>query len=701
MGGRANQAHTLATARIDASVNVSQFADAPVSRSSKSVEDLSRIMTKLMAMSPARSLFACSTCMGVDNSCRIHALCVDGVWKGYNKKSRKKFQNISEPCKAQSVSSAATARAPMRPLERLIRREQTSSILLVAVTGSLIHITQDSVKAATGAIKIVRRGVLPPDFYDESVCGSSSRLFANDLGENCTLCGLRSLTQCLFIQSVLLYRILRAMLHCFKKTGQKQSKKKVGKGQNRKTTRTTSQNYSASQSVVVLTSALFAISTEDSSVESFPEDAICWVDDIKPISNVLPNTEVFLLYKGLIQGPATHFSTRQEIPSLHTLSTLCLKADEAELKMCLGNPSALMWSAAENVASVVTNNALSNLRLLVSGLFSGLVLQDRRNKAVHSNVGVGLGSVVNCFGRVLQENEKRVREFYQFYDTFIGGQGSASQYAMKWKSTDRSELQQRMLDEYHIIPNSDQQKNHFDIACASGTYFPCFPQVRPLPFNDELKEGVDDSKFGFCSKAYLQKKTTFTPGALTFCCSCPSPIILGFKVLEKNEGPRAVLDIIVSRFLEVPRFLIYDFGCGVYNSAVHTLWWAIEDSTVVSDDFHGGNHSCSPAFLPTSHNLLNGTNTVAHEQRNRAITSVVQSLRHMSHKNYIALLSVQATILNIQAKAKASPNFSARPRHVGPRDIDWLYFHCLGLNCPCCVTPGPQVVYDLSLGSKQ
>lgn len=115
--------------------------------------------------------------------------------------------------------------------------------------------------------------------------------------------------------------------------------------------------------------------------------------------------------------------------------------------------------------------------------------------------------------------------------------------------------------------------------------------MRPLPFNDELNSGVADAHFGFCSKTYLQKKTTFTPGALTFCCSCAHPKILGFKVLEKNDGPRSVLDVVVSRFTEIPRYIIYDFGCGVYNAAIHTLWWAMENSTVVSDAFHGGNHT--------------------------------------------------------------------------------------------------------------
>lgn len=117
MGGRVEQAHAIGTTVIEAHFNLSQFAGSAVSRSSRIVEELCRIMTRLMALAPPKSLFTCPTCTSKDGKKHLHALCVDSVWKGCNKKSRKKFGQVSEECKPKAVSKATTSRNPMRPLD--------------------------------------------------------------------------------------------------------------------------------------------------------------------------------------------------------------------------------------------------------------------------------------------------------------------------------------------------------------------------------------------------------------------------------------------------------------------------------------------------------------------------------------------------------------------------------------------------------
>lgn len=218
----------------------------------------------------------------------------------------------------------------------------------------------------------------------------------------------------------------------------------------------------------------------------------------------------------------------------------------------------------------------------------------------------------------------------------------------------------------------------------NGMFFPGHQQIRPTPFNDELKNVSQQDMFGVCSKNYVQKNDSFTPGALTFCCSCSTPKTLGFKVLGKNEGPRAVLDILLSRFPVLPRHMIYDFGCGLYSSAAHNLWWALEDTTITSDALHSLNHNCSPSYFPTAHESLNMTNTVAHEQRNRPISEIQNTLRYASQESYIALLAYQLSILNLKATAKASDEYEKRETGVSESDLGWAYFHCLKLRCPCC-----------------
>lgn len=191
--------------------------------------------------------------------------------------------------------------------------------------------------------------------------------------------------------------------------------------------------------------------------------------------------------------------------------------------------------------------------------------------------------------------------------------------------------------------------------------------------------------FGICSKSYFQGTRSFTQGALKFLCSCSNPIIMGLKVFEKNEGPRAVLDIIISRFATLPRHVIYDFACGLYSAALNNLWWALEDTTVVSDNLHSQNHTCSPNFTPTAHDSLNMMNTVSHEQRNSAITQMQDSLRATSQESYIALLAYQACLLNLKAKTLSSPKYETRSEpHPNENHLEWAWFHCLGWSCPCC-----------------
>ena len=190
--------------------------------------------------------------------------------------------------------------------------------------------------------------------------------------------------------------------------------------------------------------------------------------------------------------------------------------------------------------------------------------------------------------------------------------------------------------------------------------------------------------YGICSKHYLQRNASFTPGALIFSCSCSHPKVLGFKVLERDEGPRAVLDVLVSRFESLPLFDIYDFACGVYRSAVGGLWWVMESSTLVSDPFHANNHTCSPAFVPSAHVKLNTLNTISHEQRNRPIARIKNSLQQTRQDVYIALLAYQITISNIEAKGRRAEEEQVPVRNRSAKDIEWAFFHRLGMSCYCC-----------------
>ncbi len=134
----------------------------------------------------------------------------------------------------------------------------------------------------------------------------------------------------------------------------------------------------------------------------------------------------------------------------------------------------------------------------------------------------------------------------------------------------------------------------------------------------------------------------------------------------------------------MPRFLIYDFCCGLFITAIHCLWWAISHVSVVCDTFHSKNHSCSPGYNPKVHKSLNFTNTVSHEQRNRAIQMLGQSLRNCKRNLYVSLLGYQTIVLNIRAQEKGTQMYENRAKGLFDYDVEWCFFDCLELTCYSC-----------------
>lgn len=60
----------------------------------------------------------------------------------------------------------------------------------------------------------------------------------------------------------------------------------------------------------------------------------------------------------------------------------------------------------------------------------------------------------------------------------------------------------------------------------------------------------------------------YSPGTFTVYCGCTHPKMIGIVVLDKREGPEALLNTILSYFALLPSLLVYDFGCGALRSAL-------------------------------------------------------------------------------------------------------------------------------------
>jgi len=130
--------------------------------------------------------------------------------------------------------------------------------------------------------------------------------------------------------------------------------------------------------------------------------------------------------------------------------------------------------------------------------------------------------------------------------------------------------------------------------------------------------------------------------------------VLGFVILDRREGPPALLNAIITRFPVLPEYIVNDFGCGAVRSALSKLPWVLAASTITSDQFHIVNHAGSVAFDPRSFATLTKANTVAHEQRIRAIKLLAHVLRASGQGDYTRVLAYHMLVHNVRAHARSS-----------------------------------------------
>ena len=235
-----------------------------------------------------------------------------------------------------------------------------------------------------------------------------------------------------------------------------------------------------------------------------------------------------------------------------------------------------------------------------------------------------------------------------FTRAWRGGPEETLRYEQAWVSGDGHQAQ--LADKF-------RRRCPAASSCPrqTGICAPALPQCRPKPF---LWEEV--VRMGICSKHYAQAHK-FSPGAMTFCCTCTNPLILAFSVLDRKAAPQVLLNMLVTRFGKMPHFLVYDFGCGAFRAALGKVAWLLADCTVLSDRFHIFNHLCSDLFDPRSYTAMDGVDTGAPEQQNAPIRNIQNSLRGMGVQNYTALLAYKTAIFNHEAQMRAKWVPSACP----------------------------------------
>ena len=126
------------------------------------------------------------------------------------------------------------------------------------------------------------------------------------------------------------------------------------------------------------------------------------------------------------------------------------------------------------------------------------------------------------------------------------------------------------------------------------------------------------------------------------------------------------------------------------RSALAKLPWVLAVSTVVSDAFHIINHVCSKLFAPASFTTLKHMNTVAHEQRNRAIKALKRVLSACGPVEYTSILCNHMLVQNIRAAAQDACTTSL------PEAFDFspFYFSRMPCVCGCGQTEGNPFAVD-------
>lgn len=193
------------------------------------------------------------------------------------------------------------------------------------------------------------------------------------------------------------------------------------------------------------------------------------------------------------------------------------------------------------------------------------------------------------------------------------------------------------------------RRPHFHVPEALGTaeLFTGGARCRADAFsNTEVPE------LGLFAKHFQDVHKYVSPGTFTTCCACAHPKMIGLVVFNKREGPPALLNDILAHFALLPFFVTYDFGCGALRSLLGKLRFFIAHTVIVSDLFHMVRHLCSDVLHPRLYAGLDGTDSVAHEQRNSPINLVKRSLCSCRQDEYITIMRLENTLNNVMAHAR-------------------------------------------------
>jgi hypothetical protein len=199
-----------------------------------------------------------------------------------------------------------------------------------------------------------------------------------------------------------------------------------------------------------------------------------------------------------------------------------------------------------------------------------------------------------------------------------------------------SEAQQLYAHMQHSeCPNPDLQE-----LWHTGCYFPGFPIIRKVS-----KQTMSGTKEGKCTK-HARNISKLGPGIVLFFCLEHSKCI-GFIVQKEPESLTMVFEAIVTRFKIMPKTIIYDNGCNLYEYIQNRLPQLFSKTQVLVDSFHYHSHTaCAPTFDSNQNFVAKSFNSSLCEQKNKKIKKAKPTTPFMRYRTFAAFLRFMVYRLN-------------------------------------------------------
>jgi hypothetical protein len=184
----------------------------------------------------------------------------------------------------------------------------------------------------------------------------------------------------------------------------------------------------------------------------------------------------------------------------------------------------------------------------------------------------------------------------------------------------------------------------------TGAFFPQRPIVRKTH-----TVSINGESLATCNKHY-QRERKKGAGVLVFWCGTHRRCI-GFYVLPSAESPQHVYSILCTRFITLPKVVIYDNACNLAEYVYNRAPLLFKDVLFVSDAFHQKNHiACARTFDPQIYPQLEALNTVLHEQKNDNLAKLKHTCRRMNYRSFVLMLRHFLVVLDVQQKNRNLKN---------------------------------------------